>query len=189
MKSLQSYKKIKDSSKKREMYMKFIPNFIYRFYVKIERIFSYIPILWRDEDWDWGFILILLSHKLNRTRECIIRNDIIVDEDQKTIDKSIRIILKLFKRINEDEYSEWLSKNVEKKWGKNFRKYLFKNSQLYHLLNEEQPEDLHTKFNEKQLKDMRDDWFECRLAGERMLLRDLNRSLRIFEKYLMFWWD
>lgn len=41
-----------------------------------KKITEYKHILKEDEDWDWHHILKLLSYKLERTRKCILKNNI-----------------------------------------------------------------------------------------------------------------
>lgn len=44
---------------------------------KIIKIIQYIPILWRDEDWDYEYLLDLISFKLNKMKKCLIKNNIV----------------------------------------------------------------------------------------------------------------
>ena len=52
---------------------------------KIKKIIQYIPILWKDEDWDFEYILILLKFKLNRIKNTIYQNNIIAKHEQRNI--------------------------------------------------------------------------------------------------------
>lgn len=82
---------------------------IRKFFHKIKKIISYLPYLWKDEDWDWCFILDLLIYKLERTRDCLIRNDIFVGVDLVACDISETIyLLKLARNdfLNETEALE-----------------------------------------------------------------------------------
>lgn len=44
---------------------------------KIIKIIEYIPILWRDEDWDYEYLLDLIVFKLKRMQKCIARNAVV----------------------------------------------------------------------------------------------------------------
>lgn len=37
---------------------------------KIKTIISYLPVLWKDEDWDYFYLDALLLHKLKRMKNC-----------------------------------------------------------------------------------------------------------------------
>lgn len=56
-----------------------------KFLNKIIKICKYLPILWKDEDWDYEYILALLKYKLKRTRDCISRNQIISNGERRDI--------------------------------------------------------------------------------------------------------
>lgn len=65
-------------------------------------IFQYIPILWRDNDWEYTYIFILLQYKLARTRKCIVGNEII--SERYKVAKQIRTCELLLDRLIKDEY-------------------------------------------------------------------------------------
>lgn len=44
---------------------------IKRFFKKIAKIISYLPILWRDEDWDFEFLVDLVAFKVERMSNCL----------------------------------------------------------------------------------------------------------------------
>jgi hypothetical protein len=75
-------------------------------YKNIVRIIEWIPILWKDRDWDYAFILRLLHYKLERTRDCIVRNNIIVDAN-KVADEINHSLEQLDKIINNEADDEW----------------------------------------------------------------------------------
>lgn len=58
---------------------------IKRFFGKIKKIFEYMPLLWRDEDWDYGYLLDLIKFKLIRMRDTISKNAIISNENIREI--------------------------------------------------------------------------------------------------------
>mgnify|MGYP001603401129 CR=1 FL=1 len=72
-----------------------------------ERLLKFIdwtPILWRDEDWDWSYILLVFAHKLKRQRECILRNEIIAGA-QDVYDQ-IKVCEDALRRMAADEYND-----------------------------------------------------------------------------------
>ena len=46
-----------------------VNHFVTHPFQQIKRIIDYIPLLWRDEDWDWHYIFRMLRYKIKRTRE------------------------------------------------------------------------------------------------------------------------
>lgn len=52
---------------------------------KIIKIIQYIPILWRDEDWDYEYLLALITYKLKRMKKAFIANSIVETNKLKDI--------------------------------------------------------------------------------------------------------
>lgn len=56
-----------------------------RFINKILKICAYLPVLWRDEDWDYSYLLDLMKFKLNRIKNTIHKDNIITSNDIRDI--------------------------------------------------------------------------------------------------------
>ena len=82
----------------------------------LERVWLWLPILWRDRNWDHSFILDVLEHKIKLTRLCIGKYDrhTTVKEDCH----NMRVAEILIRRIREDNYDEPFMVEHEAKWGK-----------------------------------------------------------------------
>ena len=39
--------------------------------MRVKRFFDYAPLIWKDEDYDWSYIMYMLKYKIKRTREHI----------------------------------------------------------------------------------------------------------------------
>lgn len=52
-----------------------IGNKVKRFFSRIQRFFDYVPLIWKDEDWDSAYIYILMKYKIGRIRKTIHEND------------------------------------------------------------------------------------------------------------------
>lgn len=81
-----------------------------------EKIRGYRAVLRDDFDWDWGYILRLLRYKLERTRKCIVANDIIADA--RTVARQIRAVEVLLQCIVDDRYYEQIARRFHKKYGR-----------------------------------------------------------------------
>lgn len=77
-----------------------------------KRIIDWIPILWKDRDWDYAFILRLLHYKLERTRDCIVSNGIIAESD-KVANEINDSLSKLDKILNSEADDEWYKHYTE----------------------------------------------------------------------------
>jgi hypothetical protein len=78
----------------------------------IKRIIEWIPILWKDRDWDYIFILRLLHYKLERTRDCIVSNNFISDAN-KVAQEINDSLTKLDKILNNEADDEWYKHYTE----------------------------------------------------------------------------
>lgn len=121
---------------------------IRRIISKIKKIINYIPILWNDEDWDFEYLLLLLRFKLNKIKDCIHKNDIIVKHEQREIFIGInQTIRHIDNYLNSDEaFEEYVEKTpfeVEFKTEKNNEGYynlITLNKQTQKPLTKEQDE-------------------------------------------------
>ena len=69
----------------------------------IKRLFRWLPVLWRQEEWDYGYIYDILDVKLKELKDCIAKDDIHVDAP--TCLRQINICLKYLDRYrNADNY-------------------------------------------------------------------------------------
>lgn len=69
--------------------------FIKQNILNIRRIIKYIPLIWKDRDWDYGFLLELEKAKLTNMLEYFKTSDIIIEDDKKEIIKYIKLSIKL----------------------------------------------------------------------------------------------
>lgn len=81
----------------------------------IIRVFHYLPILWQDKDFDWVFIITMLQFKLKRTREYLVKENIIVDIEE--ISKQIEIAENLIDKILKDDFCKEEQDAHDLKWG------------------------------------------------------------------------
>lgn len=69
----------------------------------IKRLFRWLPVLWRQEEWDYGYIYDILDVKLKELRNCFAKDDI--HADAPTCLRQINICLKYLDRYrNADNY-------------------------------------------------------------------------------------
>lgn len=139
---------------------------------KIKKIIQYIPILWKDEDWDWEYILTLLIYKLKRTRLCILNNEII--ESYQIVHDEILEVEKLFEKVIEDNYYSDEIQKLHEKWGEldilNIMKYS-------NVKNEEDEKRCSNEFSKVYKKQQ---------EGS---LQDLKKAFELVNEKIRGWWD
>ena len=75
---------------------------IKRIFKKIYKILCYLPLLWRDEDWDYEYMLLLLRHKINNLGTTILGNNII-KESKDVYDSTKEVVKAIDKFLKADE--------------------------------------------------------------------------------------
>lgn len=75
---------------------------IKRIFKKIYKILCYLPLLWRDEDWDYEYMLLLLRHKINNLGTTILSNDII-KESKDVYNSTQEVVKAIDKFLKADE--------------------------------------------------------------------------------------
>lgn len=143
---------------------------------------DYGHFLKHDADYDGHFIVRLLRFKLERTRKCILDNNII--EDAAKVGREIQAVVTLLKRVEEDRYFEELHKPFFKKYG-NPRMITGKPDgrgtvPVTVRYYKETPRNRKQRIRES-----------LRLAKkeEQMRREDLKKALRLIEKNIWNWWD
>lgn len=87
-------------------------HFIYKLGRFIKRLFMYLPILWKDEDWDYGYLYNLIEFKLKRM-SVELDNDVIHKDAHKRA-RQIRICLAYLDRYrNWTEYVEYPMDDIQ----------------------------------------------------------------------------
>lgn len=77
-----------------------------RIYWFLDRVITMIPILWKDQDWDYEGIYYYLEFKLKRLREVLVEDDI--HKDSPRCVKEIDLCLEHLNRyLNWDDYLVW----------------------------------------------------------------------------------
>ena len=60
-----------------------------KFFKKIHKICEYMPVLWKDEDWDFDYLLELIEFKAKRMSKCIKEDNIIVEDSVREIEEQV----------------------------------------------------------------------------------------------------
>jgi len=135
------YKKIASSISSN---WKFKYQYLWRdFKVGVKNIWYWLPIIWKDRNWDQGYIFTILKHKLEAQANCIGTRDIHTraKRDAEVMMTCTRLIDKVtdefygmeymdyhktkhwFEPADKEGYSTWESKELEENFDDYFKKY------------------------------------------------------------------
>lgn len=74
------------------------------FKVGVRNLVRWFKIVWRDRDYGYDGILTVMKFKIENVRDRILKNDIILDEDQQRISRYATLCVKLIDRYTEEAY-------------------------------------------------------------------------------------
>ena len=86
-----------------------------KFFDRMVKIVQYIPILWKDYDWDHMYFFVLMQYKLKRMRQRILKNNMIVRAEE--IAAQIKHAEDLIEKWLNDDFCKEEYEAHEKKWG------------------------------------------------------------------------
>lgn len=149
------------------------------------RINEWTKFLREDRDWDYAYIIEVIRYKLERTRKCIVENNIA--SDCKKIGKEIKEVEDLLKKVTDDNYEEILLKPYYKKYGK----FKFgrgpliddKNVKRYPLtITQSKVTPKNQELAWSEFKEITEKAFECRKT-------DLRKAFELMAERIWNWWD
>ncbi len=97
---------------------------VHKLFRFIKRLFAYLPVLWRDEDWDYLYLLRLMQFKIKRMRESIHKYGYGVHGDKMF--HRMRVVENLIDRLDSSDYgaAEYLEWEKNGKYEEEFHKVL-----------------------------------------------------------------
>ncbi len=152
---------------------------------KIKNVFSWIPVLWKDEPWDCNYFLMIISKKLQTMIDSGYydeRKSTTAKEDREKIlasMKEMQEILKMLIADNPYQLVEEERKALGKKWGK---------GKVWIVDGEHRStcENIHTEKDARAYRRELSNLYK--LEGKRQLAMQ-KRLGEIFQKDVMTWWD
>ena len=103
-------------------------NEIRKFFIGISNIIKWIPVLYKDRDWDFYFVYVMLQKKLEFTEKAIRNSSL---QNSEFYGNKIRTAIRLIEIVREEKYLEEVLK--ENDWD-NIRKAIIKQDKAKKLL-------------------------------------------------------
>jgi len=139
---------------------------IHRLFQNIVRVLRWLPVIWRDREYDYSFFLQILSFKLKLMEE-FYRSERALSADRKNVATKMRTCHLLCERLIKDEYYHMLGRKLE-----------------MHCLED-------GKFGIKTLDEgckfgICSDWIHYESYMQK---QDIRYLCKLIEKYIFEWWD
>lgn len=84
------------------------------FFENVHRVISWIPIVWKDRDWDYAYLLNIIRYKLGRMEYGFEHFDIGAEAQKRA--REVHIANLLLDRIKKDEYDSQYEDAYNEKW-------------------------------------------------------------------------
>lgn len=171
----------------RTLYKKLVvnpQNTVLRFFRNLARSWAYAKLGWSNYDWDYNYLFAVLRFKLARMEKYITGPQSMATHDVDT-KKSLRLAVRLVKKLEEDSYTFFVDRHHEK-W-KDVRTF-------EHV--EPTPEErqagigmISRPIQTPETAIARKEYICAAQADEKIKQRDLRWFFSIVEKYHTRWWD
>jgi hypothetical protein len=160
---------------------------IRHFFRWIRQCITWSIFLWNDTDWDYDSILRILHYKIQRVRESIDENNLIVGCEK--VVRQMRIAEYYLERLMANEYCEHEYKLLEEKYGQlklETQVITSANSiKVHRLIGFHGPKSL-TETDHK-LEDWSHRFYHEK--EDRMWQEEWDCVLKILQKHITKWWD
>lgn len=83
---------------------------------RLKNLVYWFPVIWRDRDWDYGFLLKLIRHKLAAMERCFASADAVSADAGKLASDMHDVVTCLDKYLADDFCAERFAAHVER-WG------------------------------------------------------------------------
>ena len=148
-----------------------------------KKLREYARFLRDDHDWDYAYILRVLRYKLERTRRCIVSNDLV--QSASKIGRQISRVEGLLERVIDDKYVEEIGVSFYAKYGR-------PRMLVGRAAKGERSAPVTIKFAKETVRNsekLRRRHHALVAKADRMRRRDLATAFRIMEKHIWGWWD
>ena len=150
----------------------------------VKNLIRWFPVIWKDRNWDYNFIYMILKYKLH-LMEKNIRNYGHHVRAEQDADK-IKICVNLLDRLIKDEYHDNAFKSHYKKWGDA--------KMSFHDLKDE-PGLCQLKIDypnvktEEDKKEQSKGFRICSVLEQNLKEQDLDLLFKLMRKHIQGWWD
>jgi hypothetical protein len=104
-----------DSAWERKTWRSYTPSWLLNFIDGIANIFKWIPVLYKDKNWDWRYIYELMEFKLLQQRDYLVKANRHMSIPE--INRDITLCLNLIQRVKDEYYGcEYLDYFEAKHW-------------------------------------------------------------------------
>jgi len=150
---------------------------------KIKRLLRWLPIIWNDQDWDYGFLYVILRHKLSMMAE-FFASDLPHLEGAREVEDQLNYCIHLIDRITTYNYYEEYDREHKEMWGEKHMDFVDIDDDLCEVVM-------------RYERDLTDEEYEiaeemARINSVRAVNdkeRDRNKLFQFISDHIEGWWD
>lgn len=170
----------------RSFYNEWIRIPIRNFIIGLKNLIKWLPIIWKDRDWDKHFIMEILIFKLKQNRRYIAEHGHLANGEE--VIRSMTECIDLLEMVHDEwtHYEEPAYKKHEEKWGSVdfYTEPLPENPEL-HVLKDRNDE----RYTEKQIKEKNREFIIASRIARQKRQKDFDLAMQIFSNKFDTWWD
>jgi hypothetical protein len=161
------------------------------FYRRVKNVLRWLPTIWKDRDWDDGYITEILIKKLEFTRDFYLSDKAYSAEAEKVANEIQEAIDRLHMTRNSWEfYEDPAMEQLEQKWGKtafSFEPYEYdENGEVLTYEMKSNTEKVNTDEDEEQY---RKEFKETLDKARKQYMKDKIKAYKFIAKNIDKWWD
>ncbi len=147
----------------------------------IKNVIRWLPIIWRDREWDQCFLEQMLLFKLKNMRDYFQGGVNVWSAEAPEVANEIQEVIEILERLEKDEYEETIDPKFYDWFSQDREMFVEKvdiNGETYSTVN-------FPEFTEEQEKHRDYVWQEA----ERRRTEDLEKAYGLIAKNIRKWWD
>jgi hypothetical protein len=171
-----------------KLWWKFKAQFFHTDFIRgVKNIFKWLPIVWKDRDWDDSYITEILIKKLEFTRDFYLSGKAYSAEAEKIADEIKEAIDRLHMTRDSWEFYEQPPHDIiEEKWGKSDFKWIPTNDGTGSMYMEIEHENVKTPEDKEQYSE---DLREAMKTTRKEYEKDKIKAYKFIAKHIDSWWD
>jgi len=157
------------------------------FYRRVKNVLRWLPIIWKDRDWDDSYITEILIKKLEFTRDFYLSGKAYSAEAEKVADEIKEAIDRLHMTRDSWEFYEDLAmEQLEQKWGKTTFEFIPLEDRPGLTEMKSKTEKVSTDEEEEQY---RKEFRETLDKARKQYMKDKIKAYKFIAKNIDKWWD
>lgn len=161
------------------------------FYRRTRNVVRWLPTIWKDRDWDDGYITAILIRKLEFTRDFYLSDKPYSSEAKKVADELQEAIDRLHQTKDSWEfYEDPAMEQLEQKWGKTTHEFIpYELDENGNTLTYELKSKTEKIMTDEDAEQYRKEFKEASKNAHKQYMKDKIKAYEFLAKNIDKWWD